>query len=251
MSSIYPSYFARFYDLIYSNIRSDIDTDFFLKKIKEAKGPVLEVGVGTGRFFTEALIQGADIYGIDISPAMLDILKSKIDRKYHDRVTIQDISDFSLERKFKLIIAPFRVFMHITEPGDQLAVLNHVHDNLDKGGLFIFDLFIPDPYLLAKGMNNVIDFEGEYTPGETLRRITSSRSDLINQITDVTFRFEWTEKGRNFKKTWNTRLRFCFRFELEYLLMKSKFSHFQIFGDYLENLLTPASKDFVVVCRKE
>jgi len=214
MSSIYPSYFARFYDLIYSNIRSDIDTDYFLKKIREANGPVLEAGVGTGRFFTEALKQGADIYGIDISPAMLDILKLKIDRKYHNRLTIQDISDFSFRRKFKLILAPFRVFMHITEPREQLATLNHVYDNLGKGGLFIFDLFIPDPELLAKGMNEVVDFEGEYASGETLRRITSSHSDLINQITDVTFRFEWTEKSRNFKETWNTRLRFCFRFEL-------------------------------------
>jgi len=251
MSSIYPSYFARFYDLIYSSIRSDIDTDYFLKKIREAKGPVLEAGVGTGRLFTEALKQGLDIYGIDISPAMLNILKSKIDRKYHDRLTIQNISDFSFGRKFKLILAPFRVFMHITETLEQLAVLNHVYDNLSEGGLFIFDLFIPDPDLLAKGINEVMDFEGEYAPGETLQRITSSHSDLVNQITDVTFRFEWTEKGRNFSEAWNTQLRFCFRFELEYLLMRSKFTHFQIFGDYLENPLNKSSKDFVVVCRKE
>lgn len=250
MSSIYSPTFARFYDLIYSNLRSHTDTDYFLKKIREANGPVLEVGVGTGRFFTEALNQGADIYGIDISPAMVDVLKSGIERKYHDRVTIQDISDFTLGRNFRLILAPFRVFMHITDTSEQLTVLNHVYDNLDKDSQFIFDLFIPDPELLAKGMNNVIDFEGEYAPGETVRRITSSHSDLVNQITDVTFWFEWTENNRTFTETWNTQLRFCFRFELEYLLMRSKFNHFQIFGDFYENPLTPGSKDFVVVCRK-
>jgi SAM-dependent methyltransferase len=250
MSSIYTANFARFYDLIYANIRSDIDTGYYLKKIKETNGPVLEVGVGTGRFFTEALKQGANIYGIDISPAMVDILKSKIDPKYHDRVSIQDLASFSFERKFKLIIAPFRVFMHIIETAEQIAMLNHVCDNLENDGLFIFDLFIPDPGLLSKGMNEVKDFEGEYTPGETLRRITSSHSDLVNQITDVTFRFEWTEKGQNFSESWNSQLRFCFRFELEYLLERSNFSHFQIFGDYLENPLSKSSKDFVVVCAR-
>jgi len=57
----YPDVFARFYDVIYDQIRSETDHDYFLKKILAAKGPVLEVGVGTGRFFIEALSKGADI----------------------------------------------------------------------------------------------------------------------------------------------------------------------------------------------
>jgi SAM-dependent methyltransferase len=250
MSAIYPEYFARFYDLIYSTIRSDIDTEYFLKKIREANGPVLEAGTGTGRFFAEALKQGADIYGIDISPAMIDILHSKIDPVYHERVSVQDIKTFALPRKFRLILAPFRVFMHLMETADQAAVLDHVYDNLDEGGSFIFDLFIPDPGLLANGMHEVADFEGEYAPGETVRRITSSHSDIIKQITYVTFRFEWTEKGEKFSETWDTQLRLFFRYELEYLLRRSKFSRYQVFGNYLENPLNQSSKDFVVVCHK-
>jgi SAM-dependent methyltransferase len=250
VSAIYPEFFAHFYDLIYSTIRSGTDHEYFLKKIRGANGTVMEVGVGTGRFFTAALEQGADIYGIDISPAMLEVLRSKIDKKYHDRVTQQDIADFSFDKKFRLIIAPFRVFMHITDTLEQLKVLDHVHDSLDEGGQFIFDLFIPDPGLLSRGMNEVTDFEGEYAPGEIVRRITSSHSDLINQITHVTFRFEWTENGKTLTETWNSQLRFFFRFELEYLLQKSRFKHFQIFGDYLENPLTASSKDFVVICKK-
>ena len=250
MSSLYPIFFARFYDLIYHQIRSGIDTDYFLNRIMEAKGPVLEVGTGTGRFFIEALNRGADIYGIDISPAMLDVLKSGLDPDQLWRVSCQNITDFNLDKKFALIIAPFRVFMHLSSVEDQLKALNHVYDYLEEGGQFIFDLFVPDPGLLSKGMNKVVDFEGEYTPGETVRRITSSHSDIVSQVTHITFRIEWTEKGRLYGEDWKTELRLFFRFELEHLLKMSKFSNFEIYGDYHLHPLTGDSKEFLVVCKK-
>ena len=46
----YPEYMARFYDIIYDSIRSHVDTEFYLKRIKQTQGPVLETGWGTGRF---------------------------------------------------------------------------------------------------------------------------------------------------------------------------------------------------------
>ncbi|MBN3036255.1 MAG: class I SAM-dependent methyltransferase [Bacteroidales bacterium] len=51
----------------------------------ESGGPVLETGTGTGRFFPDALGKGADIHGIDISPAMLDILKRRLPETEHHR----------------------------------------------------------------------------------------------------------------------------------------------------------------------
>ena len=63
--SYYPEYVARFYDVIYSKIRAGTDSEYYLKQILKTQGPVLELGVGTGRLFVDALKQGADIYGID------------------------------------------------------------------------------------------------------------------------------------------------------------------------------------------
>jgi len=60
----YPEFLARFYDLIYAKVRNGVDNEFYLRKIAAAKGPALEVGVGTGRIFIEALKRGADIYGV-------------------------------------------------------------------------------------------------------------------------------------------------------------------------------------------
>jgi SAM-dependent methyltransferase len=250
MSSIYPEFVARFYDLIYDRVRTGVDRDYFLRKIKEAGGPVLEAGTGTGRIFLQALEDGADIYGIDISPAMVKLLQSKISEEERFRITVQDIRTFSLDQKFALIIAPFRVFMHLTDPQDHIPALNHLYHSLLPGGTLVFDLFIPDMQIIQKGLHEVVDFEGEYTPGETIRRITSSKSNIELHISFVTMRYEWTEKGQSFSESWFTRMRFFFLHELESLMEGSLFKHFYIYGNYMEEPVGPDSRDYVVVCKK-
>lgn len=246
----YPDYFARFYDVIYDHIRNEADHDYFMKHILAEKGPVLEVGVGTGRFFKEALDKGADIYGIDFSPAMIEVLKKKLPEQEHFRVEVKDICEMKSKRKYSLIVAPFRVFMHILTLKQQLAALSNIYDHLLPGGKFIFDLFIPNLKMLADGVDNMNDFNGEYEPGKKLQRFTSMYADPVNQMSYVTFRFVWQEEGKEHSKSWNTHFRFFFRYELELILSKSKFTKYKIYGDFGGNELTKDSKEFVVVCVK-
>lgn len=246
----YPDYFARFYDVIYHKIRSGVDSAFFLNKIKENTGQTLEIGVGTGRFFAEALQRGADIYGIDISPEMINVLKNKLDPSAQKRIMTGDACQMNLNRKFSLIIAPFRVFSHVTGVNDQLRFLNNVWKHLEPGGQFIFDLFIPDPGLLHNGIDRLTDFEGEYEPGKRLRRITSSVPDVVSQILDITMRFEWEENEQWITKEWQFKLRFFFRYELEHLIKLSKLTLVNIFGDYEQNPLNRNSKEFVLICKR-
>jgi len=246
----YLEYFARFYDLIYEKIRSGIDTEFFQRKISGANGKILEVGVGTGRFFIDAINNGADIYGIDISKSMINVLKSKLDKKYHNRVFVQDLVKLDVNYKFDLIIAPFRVLSHLINVGDQLTALNRIYDHLLEDGIFIFDLFVPNLDIIKNGLNEHTDFEGEYEKGKKVRRITSAKSKLVDQIINITFKFVWdTDKGE-ISKTWKLPFRFFFRYEIEHLVKLSKLKLVEIFGDYNENKLNSESKEFIVVCRK-
>jgi len=250
MANVYPDYFARFYDLIYHSLRDGVDSEFFMEKILGAKGPVLEIGTGTGRFFKKAFEEGADIHGIDVSPDMLNVLKSKLPEKEHHRASVQSMENFRLRKSFKLIIAPFRVFSHILAVADQLKALQNVHDHLDKNGIFIFDLFIPNLQMLTEGITGVTDFEGEYEPGKKMRRVTSMYCDYINQINHITMRFEWDTGTRTEVKEWKTPFRIFFRYELEHLLKLSPFKEFEIYGDHLQTPLNEDSKEFVVVCKK-
>ncbi len=250
MDQIYPEFFARFYDTIYHHARDGVDISFYLDRIRETKGRVLETGVGTGRLFTEALQNGADIYGIDISPSMIGICKKKLSTREQERISLQNIIDFRSDRKFSLIIAPFRVFMHLTDKADQIKALNNVYHHLIHGGKFIFDLFIPDLAQLLNGINNMVDFEDEYEPGLTVKRTVSTKPDLINQLINITFTLEWNEPGSFRKEEWNTCLRYFFRFELEHLIERSEFKNYRIEGDFHGNKPDNASKEYVITCLK-
>ena len=250
MTYEYPDNFARFYDLIYHQVRDSVDLGYFKNEIRQTKGKILEIGVGTGRLFTEALHEGADIYGLDISPAMINVLLQKLEKHHHPRISIQNIIDFHFDFKFDLIIAPFRVMMHLMKKEEQISALDNVYDHLNENGRFIFDVFVPDLKRLITGFNNETDFEGEYEPGKKMRRIVTTKPDLINQVIEVHFRIEWEEDDQQKNDTWNLPMRFFFRYEMEHLVERSKFEKYRIFGDYHGNELNKDSKEFVVICTR-
>lgn len=246
----YPDFLAKFYDLIYHQVRDSIDNEYYQNKIKMTRGRILEAGSGTGRLFLQALRNGADIYGIDISPTMLDILKSKLNKNELHRISLQSITDFRFDQPFDLIIAPFRVFMHLLTKEDQLNALKNVIRHLNRGGRFIFDVFVPDLNYLIKGMDKITDFEGEYEPGKKIRRIVSTRPDIINQIIEVLFHYEWDNNGEILSKEWTTQLRFFFRYELEHLIERAGFSKYNFDGDFEGNSLRQDSKEFIAIREK-
>ena len=247
----YPESIARFYDVIYHNLRDSVDSDYFQSEGLDSKGKVLEVGVGTGRLFQNSLNKGIDVYGIDVSESMLRILRKKIPVEQQYRISNQNIIDFSFDFKFDLIIAPFRVIMHVLNKEDQLKALNNIYDHLNNNGRFIFDTFIPDLKQLLNGIKDQVDFNGEYENGHMLKRSASTQPDLINQIINVSFHLEWDENNKLRSDDWSFQMRYFFRFELEHLIERSKFEDYKIYGDYKNSELSNASKEFVMVCQKK
>ncbi|MBN2481555.1 MAG: class I SAM-dependent methyltransferase [Bacteroidales bacterium] len=246
----YPGFIARFYDVIYHQVRDGVDNSFFLKQATSVRGKVLELGAGTGRLFMDAFNKGADVYGVDISRSMTGMLKSKLPETEHFRIKTEDAVHMKWDVKFDLIIAPFRMFSHILEVDNQLRLLNNIYEHLTEEGKFIFDLFVPDPFLLANGIRNLTDFDGEYDTGKRLKRTVSSNPDIVNQLLNVSMKLEWDEKNSRQKKEWQFQMRFFYRYELEHLIRLSSLKLEAIYGDYKQNPLHSGSKDFIVVCTK-
>jgi len=250
MKHEYPKNFARFYDTIYHPMRDGVDSEYFRNLIRQTDGKVLEIGVGTGRLFMNAIKDGADIYGIDISQSMLDVLYSKLDKNQHHRISLQSIVDFSFDFELDLVIAPFRVIMHLIKKEEQIRALNNVYKHLAAGGMFVFDTFVPDPGILHNGIDKQKDFDDEYKPGKRLRRIVTSMPDLVNQVLNILFRLEWEEDNGLKTEEWKFPLRFFFRYELEFLIERSDFDDYTIIGDYMGKDLDKDSKEFIVICKK-
>jgi SAM-dependent methyltransferase len=247
-SYYYNKAMVNFYDVIHAEYNED--KKFYLDKIQNAGGPALEIGCGTGRIFSEALKQGADIYGIDQSELMLSRLKEKIDVGEHYRVQVIDALEYISENKFKLIIAPFRMFMHLLTVDDQLKFLKNVYENLAENGEFVFNVFNPDLNRIQTGDKENLRFEGEYLPGRMLKFYDSSKPDVVNQCQHVTFRFVWDDKGKMEEGAFCFPMRYFFRFELQHLAERTGFKSFNIYSDFNYNELNEEGKEFVVVCGK-
>jgi len=249
--SHYPDYVARFFDVVYRQVRDAADKSYYVNKLVSCSGPTLEVGVGTGRIFLEALDKGADVHGADSSEEMLSVLRAKLEPRHHHRIRQGDLVNMGLGKRFDLIIAPFRVLSHIIDIEDQIKALNTVYDHLTPGGLFVFDLYVPNLKLLLDGLPPTVDFDGEYAPGKRLRRMTSTTSDVVNQITSVIMTFTWEEGGRQYNREWTFPMRFFFRYELEHLIARSKLKLKAIYGDFAESPFDASSREFLVHCVRE
>ncbi len=114
---------AEFYDHVVP-YRERRDVAFFVETAREAGGPVLEIGCGTGRVLIPTARAGIEIVGLDASAAMLALCRQKLAREAEDvqsRVTLVegDMRRFDLEResgtgaKFALATIPFRPFQHL------------------------------------------------------------------------------------------------------------------------------------------
>jgi SAM-dependent methyltransferase len=251
MGQPYPEFVARFYDVVYAQVRDGVDNEFYLSRMAVAGGPVLEIGSGTGRLLREALRRGVDAWGIDVNPSMVERCRTQLPPGTRERVSVADAVSMALGRRFALVAAPFRVLSHVADVEEQLRLLDTVHEHLVHGGTFVFDLYVPNLKLLLEGMPETCDLDGEWSPGRRLRRFVSSApADLARQTNRVRMRFVWDEADGEHRGDWELEMRFFFRFEIEHLVARSRLRLESLHGDFAGGPLTADSREYVVVCRR-
>ncbi|MEW6748907.1 MAG: class I SAM-dependent methyltransferase [Candidatus Micrarchaeota archaeon] len=131
---------AGYYDLIYCD---RLDLDFYMLEAKNARGPVLEAGCGTGRILLRLLSEGIEAVGMDISPPMIERLKQKAEGMgLNPEVHVADMADFDLGRTFSLIIVPYRSLLHLDGVQRKKALACFM-EHLDKGGRLILHTYDP------------------------------------------------------------------------------------------------------------
>lgn len=113
-------------------------------------GPVLELGIGTGRIAIPLSKRGVRVHGIELSPAMVEQLRAKPGA---DRiaVTIGDFATTRVDGSFTLAYLVRNTITNLTSQGEQLECFRNVAAHLEPGGCFVIEVYIPELRRLPPG----------------------------------------------------------------------------------------------------
>lgn len=233
---------AEFYDFVVP-YRDRQDVAFFVEMAREAAGPVLEIGSGTGRVLIPTARAGVQIAGLDSSSKMLAVCREKLalePEEVQSRVSLAqgDMRQFDLNRRFHLVTMPFRPFQHLLTVEDQMDCLACVHNHLADRGLFVLDVFNPSlPHLAGReDIGDLLGDEPEFMmpDGRRVRRRHRFVSrDWFRQVQNVELIYEVSHPdGREEQLVHSTQMRYLFRFEAEHLLARCGFQVESLYADY-------------------
>src|SRR5262249_42087867 len=146
------------YDLLFDTL--DFDRAFWLHVGRTAKGPVLDLGCGTGRGLIPLLEAGVDADGVDLPPAMLARLEAKAAKKgLHPRLLAADMSDFTMPRRYARVISAFNAFAHCETTERQVATLRCCREHLEPGGALVLQISYPGAALWLGSGEPVLEHE--------------------------------------------------------------------------------------------
>src|SRR5471030_2683548 len=92
----YRGLLAQTWDLLRGDTSAWPDRSFYRTLIELGRGPALDVGCGTGRLMLDYLAAGLDVDGVDNSPPMLEICRTKaagIGIEIADRLFEQEMAE--------------------------------------------------------------------------------------------------------------------------------------------------------------
>lgn len=100
---------------------------------------VLDLACGTGILAISLASQGHIVRGMDISPAMVALAKSKSVGIPNVSFEVQDMIEFAVPGKFDLITCTFDSLNYVLNGDGIRAMFSRVARSLTKSGLFVFD----------------------------------------------------------------------------------------------------------------
>ncbi|MFL5845244.1 MAG: class I SAM-dependent methyltransferase [Solirubrobacteraceae bacterium] len=111
---------------------------------RAAGGPILDVGAGTGRVSLDLARAGHDVTALDLEPEFLAVLRERAGDLPITTVA-GDARDFSLDRRFALILAPMQTVQLLD--GDVDGFARCVAAHLAPGGVAAAALANPPEYV--------------------------------------------------------------------------------------------------------
>jgi SAM-dependent methyltransferase len=245
---------ARFFDGETGHYLDDLPT--LRAYARRTGGPLLELGCGSGRLLAPLAKAGYRITGVDLSPKMLDLARSRIAAAdAGERVTLLegDFTTIPLGGPFSFAFIVMNTFLHLLSTGEQVRALRHWYEHLVPGGLLLIDVFAPDAAELA-GFDGRIEFDKMWqdaSTGNTVVKQVVRTVEQAEQLVHLTMMYDDCPAGGPMERTVvSFDLRYIWRFEAELLLRQAGFELEAVYGDWDLAPFDSASERLIVVGRK-
>jgi SAM-dependent methyltransferase len=182
---------ARLYDPWSRSVVEDIA--FYVDEAIRSGGPVLELGVGTGRVAVPVAAAGIDVVGVDLSAGMLEVAREHASLAGVELdLRLGDMRDPPVDGEFPLVLIPFRSLLHMETERDRRAVLRAVAARLAPNGRLIFDVFAP-------GAEDIADTHGRWVERE---RGIWERADWNEETRTLILRVRGQESESEMSLAW-------------------------------------------------
>jgi SAM-dependent methyltransferase len=243
----------RYYDHAYRSHTRDLA--FYVELARRAKGPVLELGAGTGRVTLALLRAGVQVTAVDRSTAMQARASERVARlpagqRAGVRWVAGDLRRLRLRERFALVLAPFNLLMHMYTRADLEQALAAVHRHMQPRARFAFDVLMPDLGVLRRDPARFYRCRPVFDPSDGHRHAYAESFDYdpATQVQTVTMHFQRLDKPEIDRRT-RLALRFYFPQELSALLHYNSFDVLRHDGDFAGEALHAGSESQVIVAR--
>lgn len=152
-ASTYGEHFADVYDEWYGGV-SDVAATVEVVAGLAGGGPLLELGVGTGRLAVPLAQRGLEVHGIDASPAMLERLAAKAAAAGVEvPALLGDFADVGVEVPggFAVVLVAFNTLFNLGDAEAQRRCLANAADRLMPDGRLVVEAFAPEPDAVRPG----------------------------------------------------------------------------------------------------
>jgi SAM-dependent methyltransferase len=235
-----PNYESIWWGYIYDQMMAEGLSDwldetrrFYREQLRGVRGPVLECACGTGLIMLPLLTHGSDIYGFDISAAMLDSLRKKAAAQglhnIAERISVQDLTAFSYDRHFAAILIPSNSFSMLTTQEAQISALQRIAAHLAPGGRLLLDLRLAGMRGFDEDSLEIIGNWHTWSHPETglpIRQRVTAQHDLDNQLVLDRCTIEYDGVTVDFPMTG----RWIYKSEFQLLLRLAGFTRWECFG---------------------
>lgn len=239
------------------------DAGFYKELALSLGGPVVELGVGTGRTLFPIAEAGLEVWGLDRSVDMLAIAvqkKSSLPLDVQQRIHLfeGEMRDFTLNQAFSLATIPHHAWQHLQTPLLQRESLRCINRHLQLDGRVAMNLYTPSPEELVgamRGHGAALRFDEEIVHPATGQQVLvwykREFFPSTQEIRQLTLFEVLDERGCVVERHYTPlNVRYTYRMEMEYLFELCGFEVESLYGSFDKHSFVGPGGEHIWVARK-